>query len=84
MAKVVPAFADNRGMVHTSAEQAVLSDIETVLGRIGADAGITSGLAQKILEKRTEIEAAFADYDALTASAAIAVSEPSERDVTAA
>lgn len=66
MAKTVQAFTDNRGQIHTSAEQAVLSDITFILGRLGGESGITSGIAQRLLEKREEIRQAFAEFDALT------------------
>lgn len=65
MAKATTAFLDNTGKLHTSAETAVLSDIAQILGRIGADAGLVLGIAQKILEKRDELEAVFAEYDQL-------------------
>lgn len=65
MASVVSAFADNSGTLHTSPLDAVLADISMILGRIGNDAGMTAGIARIIVEKRSEIEAAFADFDAM-------------------
>jgi 3-methyladenine DNA glycosylase Tag len=66
MAKVVQAFADNSGQIHSSAEYAIIADLSNILGRVGAEAGITQGLAQLILKKRPEIERAFADFDAIS------------------
>lgn len=66
MAKVATAFADNKGNLHPTAEAAVLADLTMILGRIGAESALTAGLAQRIIEKRHEIEAAFADLDAMT------------------
>lgn len=66
MAKIVPAFVDNQGCLHDTAWDAALADLMVVLGRIGAQGGITEGLAKCILEKRSEIEAVFADLDAMT------------------
>lgn len=66
VAKVATAFADNQGKLHSTAEAAVLADLSVILGRIGAESGITSGLAKCIIEKRAEIEAVFADFDAMT------------------
>lgn len=63
MAKISTTYADNAGSSHASPEGAVLSDISAALGRVSADSGITGGLAKLILEKRAEIEAAFADLD---------------------
>lgn len=67
MAKVVTAFADNTGAIHASPLDAILVDLSAVLGRIGAEAGITTGVARLILEKRVEIERIFADFDAMDA-----------------
>lgn len=67
MARISIAYADNRGQLHASAEQAVLSDLTAILGRIGAESGITSGIAKCLLEKRAEVEQAFADHDAMIA-----------------
>ncbi|MDE2595976.1 MAG: hypothetical protein KGL44_03765 [Sphingomonadales bacterium] len=69
MANVAPAFADNAGEVYASPEAAVLSDLAAALGRTTADSGITGGLAMLILDKRAEIERAFADLDAMTGAA---------------
>ncbi|WP_298174633.1 hypothetical protein [Novosphingobium sp.] len=68
MAKVVTAFADNSGAIHAAPIDAILVDLTAVLGRIGAEGGLTTGLAQIILEKRSEIEMIFADFDAMTAA----------------
>jgi len=66
MAKMVQAFADNNGQIHASAEYAIIADLTNILGRVGAEAGITQGLAQLILKKRSDIERAFADFDAIS------------------
>ncbi len=63
MAKIVPAFADDSGAIHLTAEKAVLADLSAILGRIGAEAGLTNGLAQTILDKRSDIERIFAQAD---------------------
>ena len=65
MASVTQSYKDNRGSLHQTPEQAVLADIAAALGRINADAGITGGIAALILDKRSEIEAAFHDLDAM-------------------
>lgn len=63
MAKLIETYADNAGKVHETSKDAVISDIAAALGRISADSGIAGGVAKLIFEKRTEIEAAFRDYD---------------------
>ena len=66
MAKIAIAYSDNQGKLYPLPEQAVLADLTVILGRIGAESGITSGLAQRIIEKRAEIEAVFADLDKMS------------------
>lgn len=70
MAKIAQCFADNRGTFHSTPEQAVLSDLAAVLGRINGDTGLAGGIASVILDKRAEIEAAFRDLDQMTKKAA--------------
>lgn len=68
MAKAIQAFRDERGHLYDSPDTAVVADIAAVLGRVGDEGGLTSGVAKLILEKRKEIEKAFADLDSLIAS----------------
>lgn len=73
MAKTAACFIDNAGTPHTTPENAVLADIAAVLGTQGRDsqvAGMAPGLAKLILAHRAEIEAAFADLDAMAGSVA--------------
>lgn len=65
VAKTIQAYLDNRGHLHTSPTSAVIGDITHALGRVGEEGGLTEGVARLILEKREEIEQAFADLDAL-------------------
>lgn len=44
------------------------SEIAAALGRVGDEGGLASGVAKLILEKRTEIEAAFSDLDTMEGS----------------
>lgn len=67
MAKVATAYADNQGKLYPTPEQAALSDLTAVLGRIGAEGGITEGLAKTLMERREEIEQVFADLDEMVA-----------------
>jgi hypothetical protein len=68
MAQVIQAFQDERGHLHDSPDTAVVADIAAALGRVGDEGGLTNGVAKLILEKRQEIEKAFADLDALIRS----------------
>jgi hypothetical protein len=65
MAKAVEAYLDEKGHLHDSAQKAIVADLAASLGRVGDEGGLTKGVALLILEKRAEIEKAFADYDAL-------------------
>ena len=65
MAKVVEAYRDERGTLHNTPASAIIADIGAALGRVGEEGGLTNGVAALILEKRKDIERAFADYDAL-------------------
>lgn len=78
MARVIEAYVDDRGHLHTSASTAVVADIAAILGRVGDEGGLTSGVAALILEKRDAIEKAFADFDRLTANGG-AVIDASDR-----
>ncbi|MBC7160429.1 MAG: hypothetical protein H5U21_10355 [Porphyrobacter sp.] len=66
MAKFVEAYRDERGTLHNTPASAVVADIAAALGRVGEEGGLTAGVATLILEKRREIEKAFADLDMLT------------------
>lgn len=63
MAKVAQCFADNSGVTHDTPEEATIADIALALGRLSADSGIAGGVAKLIFDKRTEIEAAFSEFD---------------------
>jgi hypothetical protein len=66
MAKAVEAYRDERGNLHDNAVSAVLSDLAAALGRVGDEGGLTPGVARLVLEKRVDIEKAFADLDRLS------------------
>jgi hypothetical protein len=81
MAQVIQAFQDERGHLHDSPATAVVADLAAALGRVGDEGGLTNGVAKLILEKRQEIEKAFADLDALIRSQPLPVEriEPRRR-----
>ena len=70
MARAIEAYQDARGNLHDSPTNAIVADIAAALGRVGEEGGLTNGVAKLILEKRSEIEQAFADYDVLEHNAA--------------
>ncbi len=67
MAVSIEAYRDDRGHVHDNPEDAVIADIAAALGRVGEEGGLTNGVAKLILDKRAQIERAFADLDRLVA-----------------
>jgi hypothetical protein len=69
MAKAIEAYKDERGNLHDTPASAIVADIAAALGRVGDEGGLTNGVAKLILEKRGEIERAFADFDLLNAGA---------------
>lgn len=72
MASLVPAFADNNGNLHSTPVDAVVADVSAILGRVGNDTGLTAGIARILIEKRSEIEAAYADLDEMRSKAGAA------------
>ena len=53
--------------MHETPQEAVIADIGAALGRVGDEGGLTKGVAKLVLEKRRQIEKAFADLDSLLA-----------------
>ena len=70
MATAVEAYRDGRGHLHLDPSSAIIADIAAALGRVGDEGGLTQGVAKLILEKRAEIEEAFADLDKLEMNSA--------------
>lgn len=87
MAVSIEAYRDNRGHVHDTPADAVIADIAAALGRVGEEGGLTNGVAKLILDKRADIERAFADLDRLVSQQADiieTVDEPNIRQFAAA
>jgi hypothetical protein len=59
MVKII-AYTDSRGKLHITAKAATVSDLAELFG---SAEGMGIGIANTILEKRSEIEAIFAEYD---------------------
>ena len=60
MAKVVTAFADSKGKLHSTACAATISDLAELFGHAE---GMATGIARTIMDKREEIEHIFSEYD---------------------
>ncbi len=63
MAQRGTAYFDNRGQFFKTPEEATVSDLSSLLGRIGEGESLAPGIAYMLLEKRAELEAAFAAHD---------------------
>ncbi len=56
-------YFDGRGTFFKTAEEATISDLATVLGRVGDGESLAPGIAKTLLIKRRTIEHIFADHD---------------------
>ena len=59
-------FFDGRGHFFKTADEATISDISALLGRIGDGESLAPGIAQTLLTRREELERLFADHDEMT------------------
>ncbi len=56
-------YFDGRGTFFKTAEEATISDLATLLGRVGDGDSLAPGIAKTLLVKRRAIEHIFADHD---------------------
>lgn len=60
MPKLHKAVADGRGKLHATPRAATVSDLAALFGSME---GMATGIANQILDKRSEIEQIFRDHD---------------------
>ena len=60
-------FFDTRGHFYKTPDEATISDLAGVLGKIGDGESLAPGIAQMMLDRRSEIERLFAEHDAMMA-----------------
>ncbi|MBL4858623.1 hypothetical protein [Qipengyuania huizhouensis] len=60
-------FFDTRGHYFKTPEEATVSDLASILGKIGDGESLAPGIAHMLLERRSEIERLFAEHDAMLA-----------------
>ena len=58
-------YFDNRGHFFKTPEEATVSDLSRLLGRIGEGDSLAPGIAILLLERRRDIERIFAEHDEL-------------------
>jgi hypothetical protein len=67
MAHTGTGYFDSKGQYFRSPIDATVSDLASLLGRVGEGESLAPGIAHMMLEKRSEIEKIFADHDAMLA-----------------
>lgn len=60
-------FFDTRGNYHKTPEDATVADLAGILGKIGDGDSLAPGIAQMLLERRSEIERLFSEHDTMMA-----------------
>jgi hypothetical protein len=64
-------FFDAKGHYFKTPEEATLSDLASVLGRVGEGDSLAPGIAKTLLDKRHEIEKIFADHSDMERTVAL-------------
>ncbi len=67
MAHTGTGYFDSKGQYFRSPQEATISDLAGLLGRVGEGDSLAPGIAHIMLEKRIEIERIFADHDSMLA-----------------
>jgi hypothetical protein len=67
MARKGTGFFDTKGHYFKTPEEATLSDLAAMLGKIGDGESLAPGIAHTMLDRRSEIERLFAEHDAMMA-----------------
>ena len=67
MARKGIGFFDGKGHFHKSPEDATVSDIAALLGKVGDGESLAPGIAHILLRRREDLEKLFAEHDAMMA-----------------
>ena len=67
MARKGIGFFDSKGHFFKSAEDATVSDIAALLGKVGDGESLAPGIAHILLRRRDELERLFSEHDAMMA-----------------
>lgn len=65
MAQKGIGYFDSRGHFFKTPEEATISDLSMMLGRIGEGDSLAPGIANMLLERRADLERIFAEHDEL-------------------
>ncbi|MEY2926934.1 MAG: hypothetical protein RL367_1411 [Pseudomonadota bacterium] len=63
MARRGVGYFDSRGQYFKHPDEAVVSDLASLLGRVGEGEGLAPGIARMMLDKREDIEQLYREYD---------------------
>jgi hypothetical protein len=79
MAHTGTGFFDRKGNFFKTAREATMSDLASLLGKIGDGESLAPGIAHMLLERRAEMERLFVEHDQmLDEEAALKVSRGEE------
>ena len=67
MAQRGTGFFDRKGQYFKTPEEATVSDLAGILGKIGDGQSLAPGIAHTILQRRSEIERLLAEHDSMMA-----------------
>jgi hypothetical protein len=67
MAHTGTGYFDSKGQYFKTPDEATVSDLAALLGRVGDGDSLAPGIALILLEKRAEIEKIFADHEGMLA-----------------
>lgn len=67
MARMGTGFFDAKGHYFKTPDEATISDLSAILGKIGDGESLAPGIAHTLLHRRSEIEQLFTDHDRMLA-----------------
>ncbi len=67
MARKGIGFFDTKGHFFKSPEEATISDVAALLGKVGEGESLAPGIAHILLRRRDDLEKLFAEHDAMMA-----------------
>lgn len=75
MARKGIGFFDSKGHFFKSPEDATVSDIAALLGKVGEGESLAPGIAHILLRRRDELEKLFAEHDQMMADYATLIAK---------
>jgi hypothetical protein len=74
-------YFDGRGQYFKTPQEATLSDLAALLGRMGDGDSLAPGIAKILFDKRRELEHVFRDHDEMVSGASLPdeIIDPQER-----